>query len=45
MATQHRHDEAQRRLKERRWATIHQPGQFDNAEEPKNISPMICPVL
>ena len=45
MATQYRHDEAQKRLqKERRKATLHQPGQFDNAEEPRNTPPMIHPV-
>ena len=44
MATQHRHDEAQKRLqKERRWTTLHQPGQFNNAEEPRN-TPMMHPV-
>ena len=31
MATQHRYDEAQRKLKERRWATSYQPSQFENS--------------
>ena len=45
MTTQHRHEEAQKRLqKERRWATLHQPGQYDNAEEPRNTPPMMHPV-
>ena len=44
MATQHRHDEAQGRLKERTPATLHQPGQFNNAEDPQNTFPMIHPV-
>ena len=42
MATHQRHDGAQKRLqKERRWATLHQPDQFDNAEESRNTPPMI----
>ena len=31
MATQDRHDETQRQLRERRWATSYQPGHFENA--------------
>ena len=31
MATLHQHDEAQRKLKERQWATSYPPGQLENA--------------
>ena len=44
MATQSKHDEAQRRLREQRRATAYQPDQFENAlhedETPSNAVPM-----
>ena len=40
VATQHKHDEAQKRLCERRWATQFQLDQFDNSVQDDSIFPI-----